>query len=274
VLVGLGQECEADGQGHWLASLNKDQDDGETIGRSLAELYVQGAKVDWHGFDRPFRRRRVALPTYPFQRERYWIEPRNGVHLTEPSKQDDASVDGALRRLAEQGLVSESALAALPELLTLLDLQRRAVSVEESSTQSATDGLLREQLARTPHEDHRAVLEDFLRVLIAEALGLQPSQIDRTTSWPSLGLNSIMALSLRNHVVKALGQTLPAIIFLTHSTIETLSAFLLGEWAKTQPAPAVLGDANELLGRLDQLAEQDLDELIRVLAEGQPPIVP
>src|SRR5207253_2001794 len=35
----------------------------------------QGASVDWAGFDRPYRRRRVALPNYPFQRKQYWIEP-------------------------------------------------------------------------------------------------------------------------------------------------------------------------------------------------------
>ncbi len=37
-------------------------------------LYVQGARIDWTGFDRGYARRKVALPTYPFQRQRYWIE--------------------------------------------------------------------------------------------------------------------------------------------------------------------------------------------------------
>jgi thioester reductase-like protein len=30
--------------------------------------------VDWAAFDRPYRRRRIPLPTYPFQRERHWHE--------------------------------------------------------------------------------------------------------------------------------------------------------------------------------------------------------
>ena len=33
----------------------------------------RGAKLDWAGFDRPYARRRVSLPTYPFQRGRYWF---------------------------------------------------------------------------------------------------------------------------------------------------------------------------------------------------------
>ena len=41
---------------------------------TLAELYVRGVPVDWAAFDRPYPRRKVSLPTYPFQRERYWHE--------------------------------------------------------------------------------------------------------------------------------------------------------------------------------------------------------
>ena len=42
----------------------------ETLGR----LWTRGVAVDWHAFTAGERRRRVALPTYPFQRQRYWIE--------------------------------------------------------------------------------------------------------------------------------------------------------------------------------------------------------
>jgi acyl transferase domain-containing protein/acyl carrier protein len=41
------------------------------LGR-LGELYVKGVEVDWAAFDAPYERRRVTLPTYPFQRQRYW----------------------------------------------------------------------------------------------------------------------------------------------------------------------------------------------------------
>jgi iturin family lipopeptide synthetase A len=39
---------------------------------SLGQLYVEGVPVDWEAFERGSGRRKVALPTYPFQRERYW----------------------------------------------------------------------------------------------------------------------------------------------------------------------------------------------------------
>ena len=43
---------------------------------SLAKLYVQGVKVDWVGFDRDYQRQKVTLPTYLFQRQRYWRETK------------------------------------------------------------------------------------------------------------------------------------------------------------------------------------------------------
>ncbi len=40
----------------------------------MTHAYVEGAPVDWAGFDRGYGRRKLALPTYPFQRERYWVD--------------------------------------------------------------------------------------------------------------------------------------------------------------------------------------------------------
>ncbi|MFB1483783.1 beta-ketoacyl synthase N-terminal-like domain-containing protein [Corallococcus sp. RDP092CA] len=40
----------------------------------LAALYCQGAPIDWAAFHRGEARRRVVLPTYPFQRERSWFQ--------------------------------------------------------------------------------------------------------------------------------------------------------------------------------------------------------
>ncbi|MGW2378248.1 type I polyketide synthase, partial [Kitasatospora sp. NPDC001683] len=42
---------------------------------ALAHAFVHGADVDWPALFAPHDPQRVALPTYPFQRERYWLEP-------------------------------------------------------------------------------------------------------------------------------------------------------------------------------------------------------
>jgi len=41
----------------------------------LAQLYIRGIPVDWKAFDCDYPRCRVELPTYPFQRKRFWSEP-------------------------------------------------------------------------------------------------------------------------------------------------------------------------------------------------------
>src|SRR5262249_53753314 len=43
---------------------------------TLGKLWIAGAQVDWAGFNAHHRRHRVRLPPYPFERQRYWIEPR------------------------------------------------------------------------------------------------------------------------------------------------------------------------------------------------------
>jgi acyl transferase domain-containing protein len=45
---------------------------------SLARLYVSGADVRWTAYERGRGARKISLPTYPFQRERYWVEEARG----------------------------------------------------------------------------------------------------------------------------------------------------------------------------------------------------
>ena len=40
----------------------------------LSEYYIHGAEIDWKAFDDPYNPKKIPLPTYPFQRERYWVE--------------------------------------------------------------------------------------------------------------------------------------------------------------------------------------------------------
>jgi acyl transferase domain-containing protein len=68
-----------EGSACWLPVLSPHEEDWSASLSSLAELYVRGRDADWMGFDRDYPRRRVPLPTYPFQRERYWIETSAAV---------------------------------------------------------------------------------------------------------------------------------------------------------------------------------------------------
>jgi acyl transferase domain-containing protein/2-polyprenyl-3-methyl-5-hydroxy-6-metoxy-1,4-benzoquinol methylase/acyl carrier protein len=44
--------------------------------KTLGQLWLSGVRIDWSGFYANERRHRLPLPTYPFERQRYWIEPQ------------------------------------------------------------------------------------------------------------------------------------------------------------------------------------------------------
>ncbi|MEK7325928.1 MAG: acyltransferase domain-containing protein, partial [Chloroflexota bacterium] len=81
-LMSMGQQCwpgEAQ-PASWLPSLREGRDDWQQMLDSLGALYVQGVNVDWAGFDKDYSRCKVVLPTYPFQRQRYWLTPAKPAH--------------------------------------------------------------------------------------------------------------------------------------------------------------------------------------------------
>jgi len=68
-----------------LSSLRHPQEqksDTAFILKTLGQLWLAGIEVDWSGFYKDERRHRVPLPTYPFERQRYWVEPQKSVRVT------------------------------------------------------------------------------------------------------------------------------------------------------------------------------------------------
>jgi len=53
----------------------EDFSDEEFLLNSIGRLWVAGVPIQWDGLHRGQRRRRIPLPTYPFERRRYWLEP-------------------------------------------------------------------------------------------------------------------------------------------------------------------------------------------------------
>ena len=57
--------------------------------KALGEIWVAGATVNWDKFYSDERRLRVALPTYPFDRRRHWVEPAAKCETVSPAKVAD-----------------------------------------------------------------------------------------------------------------------------------------------------------------------------------------
>ncbi|MEP7308331.1 MAG: amino acid adenylation domain-containing protein [Acidobacteriota bacterium] len=110
-LVRLAARCRHDAGWLSLASLSPGDDDWQVLLDTLAALYGRGLNPDWRAFDRPYRRRRVALPTYPFHRTRYWVPKKD-----EPMQKTDRltpEVDGAPPRRAAVLAVLRRGIATL-----------------------------------------------------------------------------------------------------------------------------------------------------------------
>ncbi len=82
-LLALGRQSVKENGKAWLGSLSKRGELNEIL-TSLGELYRRGFDVDWEGFNRPYPRRRVSLPTYPFEHRRFWIEADATARSTGP----------------------------------------------------------------------------------------------------------------------------------------------------------------------------------------------
>jgi acyl transferase domain-containing protein len=122
----------ADTEEAWLPSLRAGRDEWETLLHSLGELYVRGADADWeafdHGFDHGLGRRRVSLPTYPFEGQRHWIETgpppvapsvpsllENGLYRVEWCPVDLAPADAGDWLILGDGALAEALARHLTE---------------------------------------------------------------------------------------------------------------------------------------------------------------
>ena len=98
---------------NWLSSLHPTGEDWHALLKSLGTMYVKGVKPDWKGFEQGyFHHRLYHLPTYPWQRQRYWVEA-----ASDESKNNPVQVSSQ----------TESEIAAMPQIqqhhLTAADIQ-------------------------------------------------------------------------------------------------------------------------------------------------------
>ena len=128
ILLGMGRQCLPEDVGVWLASLRPPKEEWQQMLESLGELYVKGLKVDWSGFEREYSCQKVALPTYPFQRESYWVDTSKSKYentFNESSSLvvnllNQGDTEGLTQELKLSEQLTEDEQKLLPKLLRIL----------------------------------------------------------------------------------------------------------------------------------------------------------
>ena len=128
-----------------LPSPQEERSSTSHLFRSLGCLWLAGVPIDWEAFHSGWNRQRLALPTYPFERKRYWVEakmPRGGpqelVQEPPPEKTSDTvqvSLQASAATLgaglpASIGSAQAAVVSLLRELSALDDLSPTATFVE------------------------------------------------------------------------------------------------------------------------------------------------
>jgi len=218
VLLGMGRRVLPETGAHWLPSLRVGQPDWVVLGAAVGDVYTRGTPVDWAAFDKGYARHKLALPTYPFERQRYWLAAPlplahavawSGSAENEPAS--DESVRAALAILAQVG---PEQLAALGVRLEFTDAA--AISAPPAISAPAASA-----------EAAPMSIPAFLDQQISRVLGLGAGQLDHNQPLNLLGLDSLMAVELKNRFELALGVEVPLVDLLQGPTLESLAAALI-----------------------------------------------
>jgi len=137
-----------------LATAQEVDSDTKFLRTSVGQMWLDGVRFDWRGFHAHERRRIVSLPTYPFERQRFWLGPVEETELAMQSTPVAAATTETITEIAFSTAttavaspvsVSAPATVARKPETTLDDWffvphWKRAVSVNGSSARQTADG--------------------------------------------------------------------------------------------------------------------------------------
>jgi aryl carrier-like protein len=137
----------------------------------------------------------------------------------------------------------------------------------------AKSGLVRESvLAAAPHE-RSALLETYLREQLGRVLGRSPAKLDVLQPLNRLGLDSLMAVEMKNRIEIDIGVLIPMVRLLQGPSLAQIAGQLSErldngeEVARPAPVAAPAQSASDLLAKLDEMSDE---EVVAMLNQLQP----
>jgi acyl carrier protein len=111
----------------------------------------------------------------------------------------------------------------------LADVRRAAPAAARHTAGAAMEVRLRDRLLAAMPNRRKALLRDFVRAQTIKVLGLEHTdELDINEPLRQLGLDSLMAVELRNLLGKAVERSLPATLTFDHPTVAALVEHLAG----------------------------------------------
>jgi hypothetical protein len=169
---------------------------------------------------------------------------------------------------------SQTATAQRPLVRDLLVRAVKATVAERPA--EVAEASLTARLAATPRHRQRALVLSWLQEQAGRVLNLAPTAVDARVPLSELGLDSLMAVELRNLVRAGLAgdQTLPTTLAFDYPTLERMTDFLLRDvLALEADVPTAEPEASgSALDSLEELSDDEVDRLFDLrLGSGQVP---
>ncbi|MFD8694715.1 type I polyketide synthase [Kitasatospora purpeofusca] len=257
-LLGLVGEVLTGDDVLMLPSLRPKYDDWEILLGSLGRLYAEGAEVDWAGFDREYRRARLSLPHYPFAATRCWHEPSGDGAAAAPARRPSARAERAERaeriqrpeRPERTTRAERTARTERPERSTArtertqrADRTTAARRLPGAPGRAAASALPNaEELLAAPAEQRVETLVAGLTASVRTALGSRAAAVDADAPLSTLGLDSLMAVELRNEIQGRLGVKVTVAEFLKGATVRSLAGQVVEGLTAAGPAADDAGE--------------------------------
>ncbi|MER5640661.1 SDR family NAD(P)-dependent oxidoreductase [Kitasatospora sp. NPDC002227] len=246
VLAALG-----DG-GAFIPAQRGDRAEPRALTAALARLHVRGVAVDWAAYFAGAGAQRVDLPTYAFQRERYWLREAANTPVVQAGSPDARFWEAVERAdLAELALAldgGEEELAALaPALPVLAGWVRRSREqlglVAPEAAEPAGDQLtLADRLAGKSAEEQRELLLRIVLTQAADVLGhTSADTVEPTREFLDQGFASLSAVELRDRLGAMAGQALPVAVVYDYPTPVQLADYLAGVLEQPAEPQALVG---------------------------------
>ena len=144
-LLVFGKQClEALPQSEpttWLATLRSPGQDWRQLLKCLAILSTSGVEINWDNFDKHYPRRRLQLPTYPFERKRYWFKELESDAVTKSdwtstlSSIHEHKIELLAKQIEQTEILTEEQKQFLPQLLEILTKKHQ----QQLKTKTLTD---------------------------------------------------------------------------------------------------------------------------------------